>query len=130
MIVGGVEAVRYVEASSAIFMAQQANVNLTAAVGSSQGDGVITSSINVYSTVGTAGDAATLPSVFPWAGVPEPGTLIYIKNDGANSMDVFPAAGDNAGAGTNTAVAIAAGDFAVFLGIDDDTWTKIMGGTA
>lgn len=107
------------------FWQMDANVGLTADVGSAQGNGVITSSYNVYSTVATTGDAATLPATF---GV---GYLVYIKNDGANSMDVFPASGDDAGAGTNTAVAVAAGDFAVFMGtVADSTWTKIMGGTA
>jgi hypothetical protein len=46
-------------------------------------------------------------------------------------MDVFPASGDDAGAGLNTAVAVAAGDFAVFMGtVADTTWTKIAGGNA
>jgi hypothetical protein len=75
--------------------------------------------------VANAGDAATLPATF------EVGHRVHVKNDGANSMDVFPASGDNAGAGTNVAVAVAAGDFAVFMGtVANTTWTKIMGGTA
>ena len=128
-IAGGVEAVRYTGDLTDVILAHEANVGLTADVGSAQGNGVITSSINVYSTVGTAGDAATLPAVFT-AG--NPSTVIYIKNDAAvNSMDVFPASGDDAGAGTNVAVAVAAGDFAVFIAtVADATWTKLQGGTA
>lgn len=125
LIAGAHEAVRYTEVSDDIIVAHSSNVGLTADVGSAQGNGVITSSINVYSTVANAGDAATLPSTFAV------GTKIYIKNDGANSMDVFPASGDDAGAGTNNAVAVANGDFAVFIAtVADSTWTKIMGGTA
>ena len=128
-IAGGVEAVRYTGDLTDILFAQEANVGLTADVGSGQGDGVITSSFNVYSTVGTAGDAATLPAVFTAA---DPSTFVYIKNDAAvNSMDVFPASGDDAGAGADTAVAVAAGDFAVFMAtVANATWTKILGGTA
>jgi len=126
LIAGNEEARRYIENGTNNILEQvHNNVGLTAAAGSSQGDGVIVSSYNVYSTVATIGDAATLPAVF------DVGMIIHIKNDGANSMDVFPASGDDAGAGTNTAVAVANGDFAVFLAtVDDTTWTKIMGGTA
>lgn len=122
----GVEALGLRGDGTDVVIRTEANVGLTADVGSSQGDGVITSSYNVYSTVGTAGDAATLPATF------NVGTQIFIKNDAAvNSMDVFPASGDDAGAGTNTAVAVAAGDFAVFIATAvNATWTKLLGGTA
>lgn len=125
LIAGGVEALRLSEATGVLWQVE-CDVGLTADVGSAQGNGVILSTYNVYDTVGTAGDAATLPATF---GV---GTMVYIKNGAAaNSMDVFPASGDDAGAGANTAVAIAAGDFAVFLGTTANaTWEKIMGGTA
>jgi hypothetical protein len=126
LIAGGQTAVLLTEALTSVQVLNQANTGLTADVGSSQGDGVIESSYNVYASVGTAGDAATLPSEF---GI---GSIVYIKNDDStNSMDVFPASGDDAGAGTDTAVAIAAGDFAVFMGTAlNTTWTKLMGGTA
>jgi len=126
LISGGVEAMRFTGDLTDILIAHEVNVGLTADAGSSQGDGPITSSFNVYSTVGSAGDAATLPSQV------ELGMVVYIKNDAAvNSMDVFPASGDDAGAGTDVAVAIAAGDFAVFMvTVAGTTWTKLMGGTA
>jgi len=125
LIAGGVEAMRFSEATGVI-QTVESDVGLTADVGSAQGNGVILSSFNVYSTVGTAGDAATLPSTF------DVGTTIHVKNDAAtNSMDVFPALGDDAGAGANIAVAVSAGDFAVFFATaTDTTWTKLMGGTA
>lgn len=125
IVAGGVEAQRWTEATGVI-TAVEADVGLTAHTDSVQGAGIILSSYNVYSTVAVAGDAATLPAVFIV------GTLIYVKNDAAvNSMDVFPASGDDAGAGADTAVAVAAGDFAVFMAtVANATWTKIMGGTA
>ena len=99
----------------------EANVGLTADANSSQGDGVITAFYNVYSTVATTGDAATLQSTFA------SGTVVYVKNDGANSMDVFPASGDDAGAGDNNAIALAAGESITFIGTAaDSTWTGLI----
>lgn len=97
---------------------------LTADVGSSQGDGAITLGAGVttasyyYSTVATTGDAATLPGAAA-------GVLIRIFNDGAESMDVFPASGDDLGQGADTAVAITAGAFKTFIGKDANTWSEI-----
>ena len=119
----GIEAQRWLRTTAlpGVITSSQANVGLTAHVGSSQGDGVIESSYNVYSTVANAGDAATLPSVF------KVGQRIHIKNDGANSMDVFPASGDDLGAGVNTAVAVSAGDSKTFIGTAaDTTWTELL----
>ena len=126
LVAGGVQAMKYTEASSGVIRLQQANTGLTADSSSIQGGGVITSSHNIYDTVGTAGDAATLPATF------QVGTIIFVKNGAAaNSMDVFPASGDDLGAGANTAVAVAAGDFKVFMGTTANaTWESIMGGTA
>jgi len=125
IIAGGVEAIRVTEATS-ILQAVEADVGLTAATDSIQGTGVLLSSYNVVSVVAVDGDAVTLPGAF------QVGTLVYIKNDDAGQfLDVFPASGDDAGGGTDTAVAITEGDFAVFMGTSASaTWTKIMGGTA
>ena len=123
LITGGVEAMRYALGSpSGVIQTVEIDVGLTAAGSpSTQGSGVIISSYNVYSTVANAGDAVTLPAVF---GV---GATVYIKNDGANSMDVFPASGDDAGAGANTAIAVAAGDSVTFVGtVANATWSKLI----
>ena len=126
LIAGGIAGILFIEESSKIMQTHNASVGLTADVGSAQGNGVITSSYNVYDTVGTAGDAATLPASF------NAGAIIYVKNGAAaNAMDVFPASGDDLGAGANTAVAIAAGNFKVFLATTaNSTWEQLMGGTA
>lgn len=126
LISGGVQGIGLPEVGGGIVQVVNSDVGLTAHTDSGQGDGPILSSYNVYSTVAVAGDAATLPAVF------KVGSLVYVKNDAAtNSMDVFPASGDDAGGGSDTAVAVAAGDFALFMGtLANATWTKIMGGTA
>lgn len=122
---GGVEGLRLTGASSSVIQTHEANVGLTADVGSAQGSGVITSSYNVYSTVANPGDAATLPSTFPV------GTIIYVKNDGANPMDVFPASGDDAGEGVDAPVVVQSSSSVTFIATAaDSTWTPIISSSA
>jgi len=123
LIAGGVEAMRFTEATG-VLQTVQTNAGLTADVGSAQGSGVITSSYNVYTTVANAGDCATLPATAPV------GTIVVVKNDAAaNAMDVFPASGDDLGQGADTALSLAAGKGAMFLCVvADSTWTNILEG--
>ena len=120
LISGGVNATTYREASSAILQASNINVGLTADTGSIQGGQVLTSSYNIISVCANAGDAVTLPASFLI------GTIVRIKNDGANSCDVFPASGDNLGAGADTAAALAAGASITYIASAvSTTWTSI-----
>ncbi len=122
LIAGGVEAVSYVEGSGVRILATyQTDKTLTADVGSAQGNGLVGSSYNIFSIVANAGDAATLPQTHPV------GTHMWIKNDGANSMDIFPFAGDDLGQGSNTAVALAAGSTAFFITTSANfIWTQMI----
>ena len=122
LISGAQEAIRYTEVSSHIIQKHEAQVGITANSNSSQGDTPLLSTYNVISVVVTAGHAVTLPAVF---GV---GTVIYVKNDdAAESADIFPASGDDAGAGANTAVALAAGVGTLFLAtVANATWTQMF----
>lgn len=89
---------------------------ITADTGSAQGDGLITNPVNYVTTVGTAGDALTLPN---WP----IGATITVANDGANSLDVFPpTGGDINGAGANVAQAVAAGETRVFIKMTATVW--------
>ena len=93
-------------------------MGVTAATGSSQGDGPITSTFVEIATVGTTGDAVTLPTAAA-------GKLVIIANNGANSADVFPASGDKIdGGSTNAALALSAGSQRIYIcqdGTDGDT---------
>ncbi len=125
IVAGAIMAQRWQETANQIIVASSANVGLTAHVGSAQGSGPILSTYNVYDTVAFAGDAATLPSAFLV------GTIIYIKNGAAtNSMDIFPASGDDLGEGANTVIPLAAKDFIVFIATTTDAaWEQLMTGT-
>lgn len=87
----------------------------TADVGSAQGGLPITTDIIEISTVGTTGDSTTLPSA-------EVGLEIFIINNGANACDVFPASGDNLGAGVDTASSLAAGNNITYVAYDATNW--------
>jgi len=111
LVAGGVEALRLEENSTHIIQSHDLHSQLTADVGSAQGSGLLVSSYSQFTTVANVGDSTTLPATFII------GTVMHVINDGANSMDVFPASGDDAGAGTDTAVAVAAGARAMFVGV-------------
>jgi len=97
------------------------SVGVTADTGSSQGDGAITSTFVEIATVGSSGDAVTLPTAAA-------GKLVMIANNGANSADVFPASGDKIDGGSaNAAVALAAGDNRIYICQDGTDWDTIGG---
>ncbi len=121
LVAGGVFGVTYQEFSSSVIVSNDSDPNLTADVGSAQGNGLIISSYNHYSTVANPGDAATLPAAHAQ------GTSIYVKNDGANAMDVFPNTGDDLGEGTNVAVSIPPGGSVLFFtATANTTWTQLF----
>ena len=94
------------------------DAGLTADAGSAQGGLPLTASYNEISTVGTTGDSATLYAA-------QAGIKQTVMNNGANSMDIFPASGDDLGAGANTAVALAAGNNITYFAIDATNWETL-----
>lgn len=97
---------------------------LTAHAGGGQALGVpITTVIMRFTTVATAGDSATLPPALV-------GMQITVFNmAAANSMNIFPAASDNSGAGgkinalaANAAYALAANHVATFYCTTAGQW--------
>lgn len=117
MIAGGVNAVTWIE-NGGVLVLSQITAGITAHVGSSQGDGPLTSSYNEISVCANAGDAVTLPSAVA-------GYKVIIINNGANACDVFPATDDNIGAGADTAVSLAAGANITYLAYDVVNWATV-----
>jgi hypothetical protein len=118
LIAGGVQGLRLAEASGGIIFQPDADLAITAFATGGQGNLFLTKSYNVLSVVATTGDSVTLPAVF------RVNSLVFIKNDGVNAADVFPASGDDLGAGLNTAISLAAGESASFIGVTQNlTWT-------
>jgi hypothetical protein len=121
--VGGLQAWRYEPvAASGVVQTNSNNVGLTASVTQTQAGGLaLVSSYNEVSTVATTGDALTAFDVFE-------GHRLYVINNGANDLQLFPAVGDDFGAGVDTAITIAAGDVGIFLGRDSINWDVLFNG--
>jgi len=117
LIAGGVEGIRLSE-SGGVTIQYQINAGLTADVSSVQGGLPLTSSYNELSTVANAGDAATLQSAAA-------GIRVTIMNNGANAADIFPASGDDLGAGVDTAASLAAGSNITYFAIDSTNWETL-----
>ena len=91
---------------------------ITADTGSAQGGSPLTKYINEISTCANAGDSVTLPTAVP-------GLKVIIINNGANAADVFPASGDNLGAGANTAASLASGANITYVSYDSTNWVSV-----
>uniref|UniRef100_A0A6H1ZTI9 Putative tail protein n=1 Tax=viral metagenome TaxID=1070528 RepID=A0A6H1ZTI9_9ZZZZ len=88
---------------------------ITAATPGGQGDGALTSDINEISVCGTASDAVTLPTAVA-------GLEIFIINNGAQILEIWPATGDDLGAGVNTATTLAAAANITFCSYNATNW--------
>lgn len=93
---------------------------VTASTTQSQGQGAITAEIVNVSTCANANDTVTLPTA-------KAGIRCYIFNNGAQTLQIFPASGDNLGAGVDTAKTLAAGKQALFVAYDDTNWQPVLG---
>ena len=104
---------------STAIISQAVTAGITASVTQTQGGGtVLTSNINEVSTVGTADDAVTMMTAVA-------GTRVIIMNNGANQLQIFPASGDDLGAGVNTAVSLSSGSNVEFVSYDVTNWEQI-----
>ena len=91
---------------------------ITASTTQTQGQGPLTSDLNEISVCANANDTVTLPSA-------QPGLRITVINNGANTLQVFPASGDNLGAGVDTATTQAAGATNRYEAYDATSWVKL-----
>jgi hypothetical protein len=93
---------------------------ITANVGSDQATGEpLYPGVNEVSTCANIGDSVTMPPA-------SQGLEVRIINNGANACDVFPAVGDNLGAGANTAVSLAAGANIAYHAYDATNWSTLV----
>lgn len=95
-----------------------ATTGITASATSIQGGSPLTTDYNEISVCATIGDSVTLPA----AAI---GLQITIINNGAASADVFPASGDNLGAGLNLAAALASGATVTYFAYSTTSWKPI-----
>ena len=91
---------------------------ITASTSQSQGNGALTADVNVIATVGSANDTCTMPTAVTWM-------RVTVINNGANTMRLYPASGDNLGAGVDTLTTLAAGSNITYQAIDAVNWEVV-----
>ncbi len=102
-----------------VFIAHDVNAGLTASTTQTQVGGLaLTTEINEVSTVANTDDTVTLPTAVT-------GIRCLVINNGANQLQIFPASGDDLGAGVDTATTVSAGSKIEFLAWDATNWQDI-----
>jgi len=93
---------------------------ITANVVQAQGNTPLTTILNEVSVCGNVGDVVTLPTAIA-------GLKCRIINNGANALGIFPAAGDDLGAGVNNrrAADLAAGSNLYYEAYDTTNWEEL-----
>lgn len=106
--------------SEALHLGFDCTEGATAAGNNSQANGTaVTTNITRFTTV-TAGsaDSATLMAIEDC-----PAGIIYVQNDGAGTLNLFPASGEKFNAqSANARHQIASGAKGVFFACESDTW--------
>ncbi len=90
---------------------------ITASTNQAQGQGALTSEVNEISIVGNLNDVVTLRTAVT-------GRLIEVINNGDNTLQIFPASGDNLGAGVNLSEQLEAFESVEYVAIDNTNWEK------
>lgn len=103
-------------------LTQQVTTGITASTTQSQGQGALQTTRNVFTidTVANANDVVTMPTAVA-------GTVLFIANRGANTLQIFPASGDNfQGTAVNGSITLAAGAEAIYAAVDSTVWVRIL----
>ena len=93
---------------------------ITASTTQTQAGGTaLTTTVNNVTTVANSNDAVTMPTAVA-------GKICIIFNNGANTMKIFPAVGDDNGAGVDTAATLAAAGKKCYIAKDATTWLTLV----
>lgn len=116
LVAGGVEALRATELSSGVVLQYQTTAGITASVTQTQGQQALVSTLNEVSTVANVNDVVTLPSAIT-------GSCVKIINNGANTLQVFPASGDSvAGGSVDASTTLNSGSNAEYCAFNATAW--------
>lgn len=88
---------------------------ITASVSQSQGQQPLTADVNEVATVTNVLDTVTLPAAVV-------GRNVTVINNGANRLQIFPASGDDLGAGTDASITLLPLDAFKFTACAANTW--------
>lgn len=115
---GGLNIAANIVAGAGAFYRSAVVATITASTTQTQGNGPLTSEVNEVSTVANANDTVTLPTAAA-------GMRCVVINNGVNTLRIFPASGDNLGAGVDTATTLASGSNVVYQAYDATNWESI-----
>ncbi len=88
---------------------------ITASTTRSQGNGALVSGVNEISIVANPSDTVTLPTAVA-------GRRITIINNGANTLQIFPASGDNLGTGVDASTELEPNESIDYVAYDINNW--------
>ena len=91
---------------------------ITASTTQTQGQQPLTADVNEVSVVANANDTVTMPPA-------QAGLTIKIINNGANTLQIFPASGDDATGGVDTGITLAAAGRLILTAYDGTTWENV-----
>lgn len=100
-------------------LTRSVTAGITASTTQTQGQGALTAEINAVATVANANDTVTLP-------VAVAGRYCLVINNGANTLKVYPASGDDLGAGVDTSTTIATTSRKMFIAFDSTNWEPVI----
>jgi hypothetical protein len=100
------------------FFVTGTEVGITASVTQTQGQQPLTFGMNQVATVANANDVVTLPEAAA-------GRACTVVNSGANTLQIFPASGDDLGAGLNTSTTLATASIVRFEAWNAVNWLPI-----
>ena len=93
--------------------------NIIASTTQTQGEQPLTKELNFVATVANGDDVVTMPPAAP-------GKKILVANNGANTLQIFPATGDNfQSLGTNASTTIASDQSKIFFTTNSAEWAVI-----
>jgi hypothetical protein len=96
------------------------DTSITASTTQTQGQGARSADYNFVTVVANANDTITLPAATS-------GRYCFVSNAGANTLQIFPASGDDLGSGVNVATFLLPGTSAEWIAIDTTTWRQLVG---
>lgn len=91
--------------------------NIVASITQSQGQAPLTKDINEVVTVANANDVVTMPAA-------QAGKCTKIINNGVSTLQIFPASGDDLGAGVDTSITLTSGSNASYCAYDATNWEQ------
>ncbi len=90
-------------------------VGITASTSQSQGNGAMDGRFNEVSVVGSDNDTVTMPEA-------SAGRQCIVINNGANTLQIFPALGDDLGTGVNLSTTLEANETIEYLAYNSVNW--------